>query len=248
MEPEMIDTAPLLTSFLDTLPQLSASAQPTLFIDLEGNNLSRHGTLSLITILVEPRHKVHLVAVHTLGKAAFTNPDTNNTASLQQILESETTTKVFFDIRHDSDALFGLYGIRVSGIEDLQLMELASRNAFESKRYVSGLAKCIRNYSQLSWAEKQQFKAVKDKGVRLFDPARGGSYAVFDQRPLSAEVAKYCAQDVLHMPGLYDVFKGKLSAYWKDEVKKETAARIALSQSAQGVGRGPQNAQGPKGW
>ena len=244
----MITTTSALTSFLDTLPQPNTSTQPTLFIDLEGTNLSRHGTLSLITILVEPRHKVHLVDVHTLGKTAFTTPNTNNTTSLKQILESETTTKVFFDIRHDSDALFGLYGIRVSGIEDLQLMELASRNAFESKRYVSGLAKCIQNYSQLSWAEKREFQAVKERGVRLFDPARGGSYAVFEQRPLSAEVAKYCAQDVVHMPGLYDVFGGKLCDYWKEEVKKETAARIALSQSVQGVGRGPQNALGPKGW
>ena len=247
MEVEMIDTATALTSFLDGLPQ--ASAQPNLFIDLEGNNLSRHGTLSMITILVEPRHTVHLVDVHTLGKDAFTTSNTNNTTTLQQILESETTTKVFFDIRHDSDALFGLYGIRVSGIEDLQLMELASRSAlFENKRYVSGLAKCIQSYSQLSVAEKQQFKATKELGGRLFDPARGGSYAVFGQRPLDPEVSKYCVQDVLHMPGLYDVFHAKLGAIWKAKVKKETAARIALSQSARGVGRGPQNAQGPKGW
>jgi exonuclease 3'-5' domain-containing protein 1 len=246
MEVQMIDTADALKTFLDGLPQ--SSTQPNLFIDLEGNNLSRHGTLSLITILVEPRHTVHLIDVHTLGKEALITPNTTNTTTLQQILESETITKVFFDIRHDSDALFGLYGIRVSGVEDLQLMELASRSRFENKRYVSGLAKCIQTYAQLSWVEKQQFKATKDQGVRLFDPARGGSYAVFDQRPLSAEVANYCAQDVLHMPGLYDVFRAKLSASWKAEVKKETAARIALSQSAQGVGRGPQNTQGPKGW
>jgi exonuclease 3'-5' domain-containing protein 1 len=246
MEVEMIDTATALTAFLDNLPQ--PSAQPNFFIDLEGNNLSRHGTLSLITILVEPRHKVHLIDVHTLGTEAFTTPNTNNTTTLQQILESETIAKVFFDIRHDSDGLFGLYGIRVSGIEDLQPMELASRSRFENKRYVSCLAKCIQNYSQLSWVEKQQFKVTKDQGKRLFDPARGGSYAVFDQRPLDPEVAKYCAQDVLHMPGLYDVFRAKLSASWKEKVKEETAARISLSQSAQGVGRGPQNAQGPKGW
>jgi exonuclease 3'-5' domain-containing protein 1 len=248
MEAEIIDTAAALSSFLTNLPQ--HIAQPNLFIDLEGNKLSRHGTLSLLTILVEPRHTVHLIDVHVLGNQAFTvaSTDSSSSTTLKKMLESVSIAKVFFDIRHDSDALFGLYGIRVSGIEDLQLMELASRNAFESKRYVSGLAKCIQNYSQLSWAEKQQFKAVKEQGLSLFDPARGGSYAVFDQRPLSAEVAKYCAQDALHMPGLYDVFKAKLSAHWKEEVKKETAARIELSQSAQGVGRGPQNAQGPMGW
>ena len=246
MDVQMIDTAAALRTFLDELPV--AGSQPNLFIDLEGNNLSRHGTLSLITIVVEPRHTVHLVDVHTLGKDAFSANNTNNTTSLQQILESETITKVFFDIRHDSEALFGLYGIRVSGIEDLQLMELAGRSLYEKKTYLSGLAKCIQNYAPLSWAEKQQFKATKEQGVRLFDPARGGSYAVFDRRPLDAEVAKYCVQDVLHMPGLYDVFKVRLDASWKLKVKTETTARIALSQSAQGVGRGPHNAKGPTGW
>ena len=160
------------------------------FLDLEGNNLSRHGTLSLITILVEPRHEVHLVAVHTLGKAAFTTPNTNNTASLQQILESETTTKVFFDIRHDSDALHSLYGISVGGIQDLQLMELASR-AGSDKSAVNSLAKCIQRDAGISKTEKQAWKTVKEEGKALFDPARGGSYAVFDQRPLAPEVERY---------------------------------------------------------
>jgi exonuclease 3'-5' domain-containing protein 1 len=246
MDVIMIDTATALQSFLDDLPL--DSDQPHLFVDLEGNNLSRHGTLSLITVLVEPRHTVHLIDVTTLGKDAFSTTNTNNTTSLQQILESDTITKVFFDIRHDSEALFGLYRIRVSGIEDLQLMELAIRSRFENNNYVSGLAKCIQIYAPIHWVEKSQFRTIKEQGVRLFDPARGGSYAVFDQRPLNAEVAKYCAQDVLHMPALYDVFKPGLNASWKLKVEAETTARIALSQSAQGMGRGPQNAKGPAGW
>lgn len=77
MEVEMIDTVPALKTFLDGLPL--SNAQPNLFIDLEGDNLSRHGTLSLITVLVEPRHTVHLVDVHTLGQQAFSIASTNGT-------------------------------------------------------------------------------------------------------------------------------------------------------------------------
>lgn len=48
--------------------------------------------------------------------------------SLQSILESPKTPKVFFDVRTDSDALFAQFGIKLAGIIDLQLMELASRS------------------------------------------------------------------------------------------------------------------------
>jgi exonuclease 3'-5' domain-containing protein 1 len=117
----MIDNATALKAFIDGLDKDSI-----LYVDLEGNNLSRHGTLSLITVLVEPRHTVHLVDVTTLGKEAFSVSGTNE-KTLQQILESRDIIKVFYDIRNDSDALFSLFGVRVGGIEDLQLMELGGR-------------------------------------------------------------------------------------------------------------------------
>lgn len=47
MESEMIDTLPALRAFLNDIPV--ATDPPTLYVDLEGNNLSRHGTLSLVT-------------------------------------------------------------------------------------------------------------------------------------------------------------------------------------------------------
>ena len=46
--------------------------------------------------------------------------------SLKAILESPKTPKVFFDVRMDSDALYALFGVKLAGIIDLQLMEVAS--------------------------------------------------------------------------------------------------------------------------
>ena len=92
----MIDTTPALQAFIADLPE-STTDQPGLYVDLEGNDLSRNGTLSLITILVEPRHTVHLIDVKTLGAAAFTTPGSNG-KTIQQILESETIIKVFFNL------------------------------------------------------------------------------------------------------------------------------------------------------
>ena len=240
----MIDTAPALQAFIAELPEFTIN-QPCLYVDLEGNDLSRNGTLSLITILVEPRHTVHLIDVKTLGAAAFTTSDSNG-KTIKQILESDTVVKVFFDIRNDSDALFSLFGVRVAGIQDVQLMEVASRTS--SKRLLNGLARCIERDAPISYADKREWRSTKDEGHRLFVPARGGSFAVFDERPLTPAVQKYCVQDVLHMPALRSAYKAKLSNAWWTRIQEETTARIALSQSANFNGKGRHMAEGPAGW
>lgn len=114
MKSEMINSSSLLEVFLDGLKDIK-DGPPSLYVDLEGNNLSRAGTLSLVTSLVEPQEKVYLVDVTTLGRDAFDDAGSAG-RSLGDILESSKIIKVFFDIRNDTDALFGLYGIHVRGI------------------------------------------------------------------------------------------------------------------------------------
>ncbi|KAK3669791.1 hypothetical protein LTR78_010308 [Recurvomyces mirabilis] len=244
MEAQMIDSSLSLKTFIDDLPDCK-SAEPSLYIDLEGNNLSRNGTLSLITILVEPKHTVHLVDVTGLGKDAFDTAGSNK-RTLRQILESPEIVKVFFDIRNDSDALFGLFNVRVQGIEDVQLMELASRSF--SKRHINGLAKCIERDSTLSFKDKCEWKDGKERGKRLFDPKLGGGYAVFDERPLSAEIKTYCVQDVLHMPALRELYRAKLCDAWWRRIEDETSARVRLSQGRSFNGQGMHMAEGPRSW
>ena len=110
----MINTSPLLKSFLDGLNDIEGEP-PSLYVDLEGNNLSRFGTLSLVTILVELREKVYLIDLTTLRRDAFNDAGSDG-RSLRNILESNEIVKVFFDVRNDSDALYSLYGVRVRGI------------------------------------------------------------------------------------------------------------------------------------
>ncbi|KAM0724106.1 hypothetical protein Q7P37_000286 [Cladosporium fusiforme] len=244
MEAQMIDSPSTLELFIGGLPDCKGP-EPSLYVDLEGNNLSRNGTLSLVTILVEPRHTVHLVDVTGLGKQAFktASPDGR---TLQSILESPEITKVFFDIRNDSDALFGLFDIRVRGIEDIQLMEVASRTF--PKRYINGLAKCIERDSTLPYTVKQEWKASKERGHKLFDPNLGGGYDVFDERPLSTEIQKYCVQDVVHMPALRELYRSKLCDAWWRKIEVETAARVTLSQGRFFNGQGLHMAKAPASW
>ncbi|KAJ8610763.1 hypothetical protein MRB53_038314 [Persea americana] len=157
MDYEIISSIDALKVFLDALPGPDDN-QRCLFVDLEGDNLSRHGSLSLVTILVEDQTKVHMIDVTTLRQDAFMAA-TAEGRTLKRVLESKDTIKVFFDIRNDSDALFALFGIRMAGVEDLQLMELASRDF--SKRCVNGLANVSKEIPKLG--NKKDCSGAKSK-------------------------------------------------------------------------------------
>ena len=242
---EVVNDTTSLISLIDRLPSLPTHP-PLLYIDIEGIKISRHGSISIISLYVAPMKKTFLIDVHCLGRSTFSTANLEG-ISLKIILESPTIRKVIFDIRNDSDALFCHYQVSVNGIVDLQLMELASRQG--SRDYVAGLAKCIRNDSPLSAAMKQEWELIKVCGTQLFDPKKGGRYEIFNERPMRPEITRYCAQDVALLPQLYVVYKTKLSppgqAFWRAQVQHETAARIKLSQSASYDPHSKSKAHGP---
>ena len=217
---------------LDSIANLPVNP-PSLYIDLKGIDLGRHGSIAILSLHIAPTQKTYLIDIHSLGRAAFSTTNNSGT-SLKTILESSTIPKVVFDIRGDSDALFGLFQISVAGIKDLQLMELAYRTG--SREFVSSLAKCIEKESPISAAAKTEWRFTKERGHRLFAPEKGGRYEIFNERPLKPEIIEYCKQDVVLFPGLYDVYNIKLrqpgEAYWRVHVRETTKDRIKLSQSS----------------
>ena len=227
----VVDSATTLVSLLENLIDLPTNP-PSLYLDLEGVKLGRHGSISIISLYIAPIKKVYLIDIHQLGKTAFSTINRSAT-SLKTILESPTISKVIFDIRNDSDALFSHFQISVNGIHDLQLMELATRKG--SKDIVAGLAKCIENESPISAAAKEEWQRTKEAASQLFNPKKGGRYEVFNDRPMKPEIIQYCARDVALLPGLYNVYDAKLclprEAHWQTRVRKATKDRIKLSQS-----------------
>ncbi|ORY69064.1 exonuclease [Pseudomassariella vexata] len=230
-----IDTEEALTEVLNSLEGLPTNP-PSLYVDLEGANLSRHGTISIMQLLIHPPTR----------RTSSTSTRDKIGLSLKDILESGTIPKVFFDVRRDSDTLFSHYGVRLSGIQDLQLMELATR-AF-GRRYVTALAKCIEKDANLNYTEKKAFTQGKSRGKMLFDPQLGGSYEVFSQRPLSEEILKYCTNDVKFLPRLWSIYDRKLTVAWRERVRVATNERVALSQGVMFNGQGQHMALAPVGW
>ncbi|KAH2126105.1 hypothetical protein KXV35_007246 [Aspergillus fumigatus] len=161
-------------------------------------------------------------------------------------MESSAVPKVFFDVRNDSDALYSHFGVGLNGVHDLQLMELATRRP--PRGYVSGLRKCIQREVQMTAAELHTWKVTKEKGLNLFEPGRGGSYEVFNIRPLSDDILKYCIQDVRLLPKLWVAYYPKLMPIWAKRVELAVKDRIILSQSAAYQPKGEHKARAPREW
>jgi exonuclease 3'-5' domain-containing protein 1 len=114
---DLVDTRTAIASLVTSLSDLPTHP-PSLYVDIEGINLSRHGSISILQIHVHPTNETYLVDVHTLKDEAFSTSASNG-HTLKSILESEEIPKAFFDIRNDSDALYSLYGIKVANIWDI---------------------------------------------------------------------------------------------------------------------------------
>jgi exonuclease 3'-5' domain-containing protein 1 len=171
--------------------------KPTIYIDLKGVNLCRKGSLSILTLLINtgiPTIRVYLIDVYSLGSQAF-NTTSIKGKTLKDILYNEKIPKVFFDVRNDSNALFAHFGVALQGVKDVQLIESATRTTISSRKYLNGLAKCIKQ-GVLHSSNLTSWKLAKEKGGRLFKAEFSGSYKVFKQRPIPNEIISYCVGDV----------------------------------------------------
>jgi exonuclease 3'-5' domain-containing protein 1 len=88
--------------------------------------------------------RIYLIDVHTLGAEVFRTPGTEG-KTLKDILQDKQIPKVFFDVRNDSDALYAHFYVALQEIEDVQLMESATRKTTQSRRLLSGLKACVEN-------------------------------------------------------------------------------------------------------
>ncbi|RDL36808.1 uncharacterized protein BP5553_06160 [Venustampulla echinocandica] len=151
--------------------------------------------------------------------------------TLKDTLQDEKIPKVFFDVRNDSDALFAHFGVALRRVEDVQLMESATRKTTASRKFLSGLAKCVEKNAPnmlLSGSNLASWKQVKEKGERLFKAEHGGSYEVFNQRPIPEDIISYCVCDVQYLPELWDRFWKMQTYRWRDLVNEVHKARLAI--------------------
>jgi len=163
---------------------------PLLFVDAEGNNLCRYGTVSLLQIHIPQSGRTFIIDIFVLGAVAFSTtipcfsydlsitsspttplpfPDISSEGdgiSLQSILESPGIIKCFFDVRNDADALYNLHSISINCVVDLQILEVATRKG--KRRLLNGLARAIRLDGSLEPEELARWLDIKEKGKAMF--------------------------------------------------------------------------------
>jgi exonuclease 3'-5' domain-containing protein 1 len=134
-----------------------------------------------------------LVDGHKVGTQAFDTAGSTTEKTLKDFLQDASVSKVFFDIRNDSDAVFAHYDVALQGTEDVQLMESVTRKTSASRRLLNGLQKCVEDYV-VGDSERAKWRWREYK--QLFQIVCGGSYEAFKKRPVPADIVAYCVGDV----------------------------------------------------
>ena len=189
----VLDTAAALSKMLDGLDGVPTQP-PSLYFDLEGERLSRHGSISILQLHVLPSKRTYLVDVHTLQHTAFSTCGENG-RTLKEILECDGIPKVFFDVRNDSDALYSHFNISLAGVQDLQLMELATRTF--SKRCVNGLSRC---------GLLEPFLALATAGMTGYNSRSANGVSTGELLWLKLEMAPQISPFVSTLPRTHSVF------------------------------------------
>jgi len=208
------------TGLQDAISELKgkiAERNTLLAVDCEGNSLSREGALTIITVATE--EKVYIFDVLKLGQLIFRS-------GLGEILEDESRKKLMFDCRQDSDALWHQFKVKLSGVLDLQLLEVIYRREnptgstantpqFSTKNKrggrrnrrsqridevekIYGFGRCIELYLQ-----DEKLIKIKDKGKELLKEDK----ELWTKRPLTDELIQYCVVDTMAMFRLYNKMK-----------------------------------------
>ena len=240
---ELDDTTSVLTSPGEDLDRAlrACVSSDTMAVDLEGVSMSRVGAVTLLQVAV--RDSVFLFDVQALETAelferavapnAARDADESAAAAdgpkrktLRGVLEDARITKLMFDCRVDSDALFHQHGVALRGVFDVQLADVASRRRKNlAVPLLSGMPKCAaRHLAGASGATKRSLEALdadpndrsvtragaaseaeavrrvtehlKTKVKALYAPDLGGDARLWALRPISEDARRYAALDV----------------------------------------------------
>ncbi|KAF2135154.1 uncharacterized protein K452DRAFT_203463, partial [Aplosporella prunicola CBS 121167] len=143
----------------------------------------------------------------------------------------------FFDMRKDSDALFAHYQVSLARVQDVQLMELATRKY--SKKWLASLVKCTED-STIPTAIRSSWQNHQTSLQHV---------SFLYRRPIPAEVKRYCSFRVSVLPDLWKFYDTKLrpanETFWREKVDQTTKERIRLSHSMGASIEATTTAQGP---
>ena len=226
---KVVDTLEGLQGLLTDLAGMPLS-RPNLFVSLEARNLGRHGRMSHLSVYVKHMKIIFIVDLECLGIEAFLAPRGSDLPSLQDIFESDTIPKVFFDARRASDALNCQYGVRLACVKELQVMELALR-VEQSRIRHANLPRCVRRDAICTSSALYDLEKKRIAGRTLL----AGNPNLLFARPIRAEVRDLAVYNVTFLPSLWRVYNNRLrspdGSFWRSATVQMMHFRLVQSQS-----------------
>lgn len=221
----LVDSAEKASELVDTLV---AQSDAKLYLDFEGINLCRDGRVCLGQLTFPQAPFIYLLDFVKLPEVLEVVGSGSSSTSLRSILEGNQFTKFIFDPRSDSDALYHTCGkVHLANVVCLQLCDVKrDREAGCQRRLVNGLKRVLAD--TVPSCQRAEVAEMKEHGLRLFAPELGGSYAVFEERPLSKAIIDYCRVDVAFFSLLEARLYERLSAAGKAWVRQRSAERVAI--------------------
>jgi hypothetical protein len=244
-------------AFIAAVEALSCHRE--LAFDCEGVHLGRKGALTVISLLglddgngdfCDGKLRIaYIFDVQTLtGERVFSREAPHN---LRGLLEDLEVTKVTYDCRQDSDALFHQFGVTLRGVLELQVLDQAVRLQKReelpcpSSLYVKdpippllqSMSAMVQRYCALSASgNKSSIESVtnafaglggttKHSGQRLAGPHKQNP-SVWGERPLLPDAILYAAGDLLDIEFLLHEMRkngaDELPELLKDAVAKHS--------------------------
>jgi len=181
-------------------------------VDCEGIKLSRTGQICTIQICIYGSSQAYIFDVVQL------TPEDIEECGLKTVLENQRITKIMYDCRQDSDALYHQLGVTLVGpVVDLQIMQFAlnQKSCREDKQgkwqpCVMGMTRCIQTYAPNALSQ-QQLRAKEQMKVIWADE---DASKVWAKRPLGPELCEYAATDVIAMCDLFAALKKQFGSAW----------------------------------
>jgi len=183
-----------------------------IYVDLEGINLSKTGSVTLIQVYIPKSDVILIYDLLQIDDLFVACP------KLKAVFESTVIKKIFFDFRNDINALYFIYKIDVHFVDCVQvkyMAELFEKNIPSATLHglVQVFANKLPDFPELVEAKRNGRQFTDDQVV---------------ERPLQPEVLLYAAIDVYYLHQVDLMIKTTLSA----QVKTYIQRRLDASKTA----------------
>ena len=163
------------TSFFAAIDRAVTGRSPTrVAFDCEGVNLSRAGTLEIVSLCFED--SAYVVYLVDLGNAATQRQQRAD--ALKRLFECASVTRVIHDCRMDCDALYHIHGIQLNNVHDTSCYH----------RVITGTEDA--NLNDTLARNRLQVNVARDNQVYRNNPA------FWATRPMTSRMITWASSDV----------------------------------------------------